>query len=196
MFFDIFGSLCSLLSTYFFIRINNKAWLVGIIATCVNGWLYWHKGIYADMGLEIFYLLTMAYGWHQWRRGKENAQTNIIFLNAMQLGLLLLATMVLFLLIYYCLINFTHSTVATLDALTTALSITAQWLMCYKVLITWLFWFITDTLYAVMYLNKGLPFHSVLMLVYTGLAIVGYISWNNRVKKQGAVLMLNPVVKS
>ena len=72
MLFDILGALFSLVSTYFFIRLNNKAWIVGLIATCVNGGLYWYKAIYADMGLELFYFFMMIYGWYKWQATGNN----------------------------------------------------------------------------------------------------------------------------
>nr|WP_081726626.1 nicotinamide mononucleotide transporter [Legionella oakridgensis] len=55
MFYDLIGAIASLLSTYYFIRQNNKAWAIALLATALNGWLYWQTGIYADMCLESFY---------------------------------------------------------------------------------------------------------------------------------------------
>ena len=67
MLFDLIGALTSLLSTYFFIRMNNKAWPVGMLATVLNGWLYWYKGIYAEYDLggllfseHVLRLVSMA----------------------------------------------------------------------------------------------------------------------------------------
>ena len=57
MLYDLFSALTSLLSTYYFIRLDIKAWPIGLLATCFNGWLFWQKGIYADMCLESFYFL-------------------------------------------------------------------------------------------------------------------------------------------
>ena len=187
MFFDLLGALVSLISTYYFIRLNSKAWPIGMIATVLNGWLYWHKGIYADMLLEFFYFLSMVYGWHKWQNKKPQdvtaVQTSLGYLKPLQwisLGLLLA---LVFISIRYLLETFTHSTVALLDAATTSLSLVAQWLMCHKIIVTWILWFITDALYAAMYLNKNLPFHSILMIIYTGMAIAGYLVWARRYKK-------------
>ena len=186
MFFDLIGALVSLLSTYFFIRLNNKAWPIGMIATILNGWLYWHKGIYADMLLEVFYFLSLCYGWYKWKKNLNqaiaNGHSSLAYLKPGQwisLGLLLC---LVFISIHYLLQTLTHSTVALLDAATTSLSLVAQWLMCHKIIVTWILWFITDALYATMYLSKNLPFHFMLMLLYTGMAIAGYVVWARRYK--------------
>ena len=195
MLFDLIGALVSLLSTYYFIRLNNKAWPLGIVATILNGWLYWHKGIYADMLLEFFYFLSMCYGWRKWQKqsAQEMAtgQTTLGHLGPLQWVLLCLLLCLIFILIYYLLLTLTHSTVALLDAGTTSLSLVAQWLMCHKIIATWVLWFITDALYASMYLSKNLPFHSILMITYTGMAVAGYLIWARRYKKKLPVLPKN-----
>lgn len=179
MFFDFLGASCSLISTYFFIRLNQKAWIVGILAIFLNSWLYWSKGIYADMTLEGCYFLSMIYGWYKWKSPSHstNQTVQIKQLSQQQLFLLFILFNLVFLLIYFLLLFFTNSSVPILDAATTSLSLVAQWLMCHKIILTWVLWFITDSLYAVMYLNKNLPFHTLLMIIYTGMAIVGYVTW-------------------
>lgn len=181
MLFDLIGALASLLSTYYFIRLNNKAWPTGMIATVLNGWLYWHKGIYADMFLELFYFLSMCYGWLRWHKqaviNQSTAPTQLGQLTGQQWLFLSSLLIIMFLSIACLLQKLTHSTVPLLDAATTSMSLIAQWLMCHKIIITWILWFFTDALYALMYFSKNLPFHSILMLIYTGLAITGYLVW-------------------
>jgi len=166
---------------------DSKAWLVGIIATLLNGWLYYQKGIYGDMILESLYFLSMGYGWYKWRKKETLNINNAGFvsgsLRPLQWVSLGLIFCFIFTGIHYLLQTFTHSTVALLDAATTSLSLMAQWLMCHKIIVTWILWFITDALYAAMYLHKNLPFHSILMMVYTVMAIVGYLTWIRRYKK-------------
>src|SRR5687768_2841919 len=122
MLFDLIGALVSLLSTYYFIRLNTKAWPVGILATVLNGWLYWHKGIYADMVLEVFYFLSMCYGWSRWSRQSLMKNTTMReplgTLSMMQWILLAFVLGTVFIFIYYLLHTLTHSTVALLDAAT------------------------------------------------------------------------------
>ena len=190
MLFDFCGALISLLSTYYFIRLDLKAWPMGLLATCLNGWLYWQKGIYADMCLELFYCLSLCYGWYRWSSLGPKKSLKPRYLSNKQwcqLGVTILGIYSLI----FSLLSLSHSTVATLDALTTSLSIVAQWLMCHKIIATWVLWFIADALYAVMYLNKALPFHASLMILYTGFAVVGYMHWQGY--KKAFSPLLNPI---
>ncbi|KTC84141.1 nicotinamide riboside transporter PnuC [Legionella brunensis] len=186
MFLDILGTVTSLLATYYFIQLNNKAWLSSLFATLANSWLYWQKGIYADMLLESFYFLSTCYGWYLWRTSTQKEVIIIGKLSIKQWFVLLGLIAGLFVLIVNLLVTFTHSDIALLDALTTSLSLGAQWLMCYKIIATWILWFITDAIYAFMYIQKEIPFHSLLMVVYTLMAIIGYRTW---AKQRGIQLL-------
>lgn len=183
---DVLGSACSMVSTYYFIQQNNKAWIVGALATIINTILYGYKGIYADMSLEIFYFFTMIYGWITWRYKSTHHNGTVLRLNQLTTfhWLLILASLgLIYSGVFYILTHYTHSSVAFLDATTTSLSIVAQWLMCYKVILTWVLWFITDILYSLMYLEKQLPFHAMLMIFYTILAVTGYLLWSRPTKQ-------------
>ncbi|WP_419420418.1 nicotinamide riboside transporter PnuC [Legionella sp. D16C41] len=182
MFLDILGTCLSLLATIYFIRLNSYGWLISLVATSLNSLLYWQKGIYADMLLEIFYFITSCYGWFKWRQPSDNEHQSIQILKAKQWYILLTIILSLFLSIKFILTFFTNSDVAILDALTTSLSLAGQWLMCYKFIATWIVWLITDALYAYLYLQKNIPFHTLLMIIYTLMALYGYHNWSKILK--------------
>ncbi|MDX1836661.1 hypothetical protein DIZ81_00420 [Legionella taurinensis] len=177
MLLDLSGTLASLLCTFYLIRLSRIAWILGLTANLINGWLYWHKGIYADTVLEVFYLVSTAYGWLKWQQSPAANRREIRSLSCNQWLMAGLAFVSLYVLIVIGLKHFTSTTVADLDALTTALSLIAQVLMCHKVLESWLLWLVTDSVYAYLYWLKDLPFHVLLMIVYTGMALTGYGIW-------------------
>ncbi|AHE66719.1 nicotinamide mononucleotide transporter PnuC [Legionella oakridgensis ATCC 33761 = DSM 21215] len=127
----------------------------------------------------VFLFLSAGYGWYRWTQSlnSQGKQRSITRLTNKQGTSLLMAGMLLYLVIFYLLTTYSDSNIAKLDALTTSISLIAQWLMCYKIIITWVLWFMADALYAWIYWQKELPFHALLMLLYTGLAIVGYLVW-------------------
>jgi len=174
---DITGAFISLLSTYYFIRLDNKAWPITLLATCLNTILYWQSGIYADTALESFYFLSTSYGWYLWRRPMQQGTLGVRHLFGREYVLLSVFILSVCNLIAKILSNYTHSTIPILDAFTTSLSLAAQWLMCHKVIETWILWFFTDVIYAYLFFYKQLPFHGLLMLIYTSMAIAGYLTW-------------------
>lgn len=175
--YDFLSTIISLLSTYYFTRLDLKAWSLGILATLLNGWLYWQKEIYADMFLQLFYLLSLCYGWYQWKTTKTPKTNTIQFLSLKNTIVLCIGIACLYSLIFYLLRMYSPSSIAHIDALSASLSIFAQFLICYKVIETWIIWFIADTLYSGLYFSKNLPSHALLALIYAGLAIRGYLHW-------------------
>lgn len=167
----------SLMATYYFIRLAPCAWIISLLAICLNSYLYWKTGIYAEMGLEFIYFCTTCYGLLRWRHDDAMNDNAIQPINPKQSYWIILTLIILALSIEALLSHYTNSTVPIIDALTTSLSIIAQWLMCKKIITTWILWFITDGIYTYLYFLKGLPFHMVLMGVYCVMAVIGYFNW-------------------
>ncbi|MBA4697611.1 MAG: nicotinamide mononucleotide transporter [Legionella sp.] len=181
---DLLGMIASLLATYYFMIMSQKAWIITLVAALLNGYLYWHQGIYADSMLELFYFGNACYGWYLWSATPQEDNPVIIHTLKTQYWILLVTgTTLLFGILCFLLRALTSSDVVLLDATTTTLSLLAQLLMAYKVIYTWLLWFVIDAIYCYLYLHKHIPFHAVLMLFYLALAISGYYRWQQESKK-------------
>lgn len=178
MLLDLVGASLDLLSTWYFIRLNTKAWPVGLAAAIVNTSLYWNQAIYADMCLSCFYCLNFIYGWYAWSQPhkKVSLETSQELGSAFWIKMISLFTL-LFSIIFFLLLTRTDTNVPFLDAVTTSLSVIGQWLMCHKIILAWTVWLITDILYIFLYIIKELPGHTLLMIVYTVLAVVGFQQW-------------------
>lgn len=182
---DIVGSIFSLISTLFYVKADWRAWPIGVCATLLNISLYSYLGIYGDMTLEVLYFFSMFYGWYVWLRGGKNHHAIAISTLTQQsflyyLGLAMIGSVIVF----FLLKHYTNSTVPYLDSITTVLSLIAQYMTCRKILECWILWFIVDAIYVGLYINKGIPFHSVLLMIYLGLAVAGYLRWY-QLKKTG-----------
>lgn len=173
---DLISSVFSLLATYYFIRLKSQAWYFSFLACFLNGILYWRSGLFADTLLEVFYFLSSCYGCYLWLN-KKHRERKPLQLNQVQWLLVFLLIGISYCLISLFLSSYTSSTVPRMDAITTSLSLLAQWLMCHKIIQTWIFWIVTDLLYAIMYHTKQLPYHCFLMILYSCLGLIGYWSW-------------------
>jgi len=117
-------------------------------------------------------------GWYWWLRGGFDKEPLAIQNLTAKHGLILSAIVgISTCSLAFSLIHFTNSQVPYWDASTTILSLTAQWLICRKIIECWILWFIVDALYAGLYFYKGLPAHGILLCIYTVLAVVGYRAW-------------------
>lgn len=181
------GLLLGLLYLYWEYRADRRVWLVGVVMPLNSLFVYWRAGLYADFGINIYYLLIALYGYGCWRFGKKGAQRELpIRLTPLRAWpWLALASAGLYGLLVWLLQNFTNSTVPYGDALNTALSIVALWMMTRKWAEQWLVWLVVDAVSTGLYFYKGIPFYGVLYAVYTVVAWFGYREWLRRIRPSG-----------
>jgi len=188
------GLIASLV--YLFYSIREKVWLWpwGILASLLSLWVFYSSRLYADMGLQVYYLSISVYGWWYWRSRSGKADESrvevpikkvrfILLIKILAIGTLMYGSILYALLFVPALLDIASSEMPYLDALTTAASIVATWMLARKYIDHWLFWIAIDLLSMFMYLYKGLYFYSVLFLIYTIGAVVGYLEWQKSLKK-------------
>lgn len=175
---DIIGSIFSLICTLYYVRANVLAWPTGLVASSLNIILYFYSGLYGDMSLEGFYFLSTFYGWYIWLRGgAHHQQREITRITAKHALILVLITVIGIEAVHFYLAHYTNSQVPYWDATTTVISLVAQWLICRKIIECWYLWFIVDAMYVGLYFYKGIDAHSILLVIYVGLAVAGYLRW-------------------
>lgn len=180
LFLEILGFSVGLLYLWWEYHADAKFWLASMVMPCISMWLYFSKGIYADFAINIYYLLIAVYGYWNWTRrkpGKNKAELKIRHITVRAFSLSVFATLALWGVIAWFLLNFTDSTIPWLDAFTTALSIVAMWLAARKFAEQWIAWLIVDVVTVYLQLTKGLVFYPCLYAVYSVIALFGYRKW-------------------
>lgn len=184
---QIAGVVLGLLYLWLEYRASIWLWVVSLIMPAVHGTLYFKSGLYADFSMQAYYMLASLYGlavWYRARRsggseGKSRSDdaAGIVHTPA-RLVLPLAAAYAalhagIYLLLEYC----TDSTVPFWDAMTTALSIVAMWMLSKKHVEQWLVWLAVDLITVALYIYKGIPVTAGLYALYSLLAVVGYLRW-------------------
>ena len=70
-----------------------------------------------------------------------------------------------------------------IDVFTSGLFFTAMWLMANKKLESWIFWIIADIITVPLYAYRGLGMLSLQYIIFTILAIQGYLEWKKSLNK-------------
>ena len=181
---QIVGVVLGLLYLWLEYRANIWLWIVGAIMPCVHCVLYYKSGLYADCAMQGYYILAGLYGLVVWLLGKTRTENPLkIAHTPLRLVLPLLAVYgVLQAVMYYLLAEFTDSTVPFWDAMTTAMSMVAMWMLSRKYIEQWLVWLVVDAITVGLYIYKGIPLTGMLYGLYTALAVVGYLRWRRQAK--------------
>ncbi|MDE6823983.1 MAG: nicotinamide riboside transporter PnuC [Duncaniella sp.] len=184
---EILGFTVGLLYLWWEYHANPKVWLASVIMPAISMWIYYSKGLYADFGINIYYLVIAVYGFIAWTRGTSSGAHKPRLITHATLGVwavVVAATVILWAGIWWILVSFTDSTVPVADAFTTALSIVGLWMMARKYAEQWLAWFVVDIVCSALYYYKGLNFYCCLYAIYTVIALLGYRKWLRLMREQ------------
>jgi nicotinamide mononucleotide transporter PnuC len=124
---DITTTLLGLAYILLEYKANIWLWLVGFVMQALDIVLYYQKGLYADCGMEFYYIAMTVYGFTIWRFGKKRKADNdeVLPITHFKASLILpwaVATVVIWGALYWFLAYCTDSSVPVADAFTTALS--------------------------------------------------------------------------
>ena len=183
---DIVTTVLGLAYILFEYRASVWMWLIGFMMQALGIVLYYQKGLYADCGMEFYYLAMTVYGYWKWVHGSGRTNNGSPLqirhfprkLILPWLGIIAAVWLV----IYLILVNFTNSTVPVADSFTTALSIIGIWALAHKYLEQWFIWIAVDVVTCGLYFYKDIPFKASLYALYVIIAIFGFFKWRKMVQ--------------
>ena len=175
-----------IISVIFAKKENILVYPTGIICTVITVYLLYKAQYFGDMMMNIYYSLMSIYGWWNWSRIQNDKYLlKITRFSKNDLGL----TVFLFLLtitITYAVYTFNLTEIKIpnyIDMFTSGIFFTAMWLMANKKLESWVFWIIGDVITVPLYAYRGLGMLSLQYIIFTILAIQGYIEWKKHLSR-------------
>jgi nicotinamide mononucleotide transporter len=161
-------------------RRNIWCWPMGIVGSLLSIFLFIEVKIYAEAILFTYYVVMGFYGWYLWKKS-EGEEGLMLSTRSLSYHLLLFSIgYVLSFGMYVFLESYTPAEMPLLDSYTTVFSFIATWLVAKKILENWIYWIAIDSLTVYLYLARGLELYALLSLVYTGMAVYGYLEWRKR----------------
>lgn len=175
-----------ILSVIYAKRENIWVYPTGLIATLITMFLLYKAHYLGDMMMNAYYSIMSVYGWWNWSRKKDgefvvpisktNNKEKVIGFG------LFLVTMIITYLVYQA-YGYEIKTENYIDIFTSGMFFTAMWFMATKKLENWTLWIIGDLITVPLYAYRGLGMLSLQYLIFTVLAIQGYIAWKKSLNK-------------
>ena len=183
---QIVGVALGLLYLWLEYKANIWLWVVGMLMPCVHCLLYFKSGLYADCAMQGYYILAGLYGLVVWLTGHKRTERplKIAHTPLRFVAPLVVIYGIIHAVIYFVLVHFTDSSVPFWDAMTTAMSMVAMWMLSRKYIEQWLVWLVVDVITVELYIYKGIPLTAGLYLLYSTLAVVGYLRWRRVAAEQ------------
>lgn len=180
---EITGAALALI--YLILEIKRKwiFWIIGIISSAFYVYIFFRAGLYAEMGLNFYYILMCAYGLYCWKLASKAGDENHGFhhITVKTLYVLLFLFIVLFGLILIILFQFSGSQAPAPDALIAVLSIIATWMAAKKIIECWYIWIFVNFFATGLYIHQHLYPTAVLFTIYSVFSFIGLVEWRKSV---------------
>jgi nicotinamide mononucleotide transporter len=161
---------------------KDNIWVfpTGLVSTFIYAYLLWQWELLGDSMINGYYFVMSIYGWFHWTRQKEDVDEFPISRMTRKEGFIAMAIFVLtlvFVVFVYLYFNKFTSWYSYMDTFLTAIFFVGMWLMAKRKLENWVFWIVGDLLSIPLYFAKGYTFTSLQYLVFTVIAVYGYLEW-------------------
>ena len=168
-----------LLGVWLTIKQNILCWPVAIVAVIASIVEFYEQRLFGDMALQVFYFFAAVYGWIFWNQHKE-AGFIITRISKKRWPALIVITGVQSV-VYYFLLSYFKGDQVLFDAILTAASLTATYMMTRKWLENWAAWVLIDFAYVFLYGIKRMWLFALLYLLFAVIAFYGWIKWRKTV---------------
>jgi nicotinamide mononucleotide transporter len=189
---EIIAIIFGFLSVLFSKKDNILVFPTGIVSTLIFVYILYKYSLLGDMMINAYYFLMSIYGWYVWTQKvddshfipikkatrRENQQSIFLFI----------ATSV-FVCIVYEVFDKWDGWVTYMDVITTGIFFVGMWLMAKKRVENWIYWIIGDLISIPLYYYKGLTFTSFQYILFTIIAVYGFIAWKKNLDKPKTSLL-------
>ena len=168
-------------------------WLTAFVMQALGIVLYYQKGLYADCGMEFYYIAMTIYGFLAWKGILSKKKTGIseprpiTHFPRRKALLWLIVTFSIWAALFIFLKKCTDSTVPLADSFTTALSIVGTYALARKYLEQWYIWIVVDIVTSILYFHKDIPFKASLYALYVIIAILGVRKWRKMMEQKEVI---------
>ena len=174
---EVLGFITGAVAVWLTVKENVWNWPVGIANSAFYVVVFFHARLYADSSLNILYVVLGFLGWYWWLKGGEHrsvlhvsraSKTSTGVLAG--IGVAATAGMTVFL-------AGVHDSAPFLDALTTVLSLIAEYMLARKLLENWWVWITADVIYIGLYSYRSLYLTAILYALFLAMCIAGFVRW-------------------
>ena len=172
--------VAGILSVWYAKKENILVYPTGLVATIITVFLFLRDGLLGDMMMNFYWSAMSIYGWWNWSRKKNNKKVVRISRTTTKekwigFGLFILTMMVNY--GVYRIFNYEIEASNYVDIFTSGIFFTAMWYMALKKLENWTLWIIADIITIPLYAYRGWGMLSLQYIIFTILAIQGYLLW-------------------
>lgn len=201
IYFEAIAVFFGLASVFFSIKQNIWVYPTGIISTVLFIYIMYVFGLLGDMLINVYYTVMSVYGWFLWSKHSDDnihVEVKKASKKDWQIGSALFVGSLIFVgLVYYfkpyidnqfsmngVRLGLYHLDWANYtDIITTSLFLVGMFFMAKRNIENWIFWIVADFICIPMMVYKGLGITAIQYIIFTAMAIIGYLEWKKSLVK-------------
>jgi nicotinamide mononucleotide transporter len=174
---EIAAFITSLLAVTLGVLGERNTWIWWNLGSILYAVLFFQSQYYASAALQFIFIAAAFWGWFGWSKTgaaprKSTTKERAIFLSALVISSFAL----------YPLLTDIGATSSAIEAFGFVGSVIAQLLMVLQRFEAWPLWLIVDAAYTYQYFNGDLYLTAFLYLIFTALAVWGWIRWQREAR--------------
>jgi len=163
---------------------NINTYLFGIVSIILSMWVLYQSALYADILLNMYYLVMSIYGWLYWKYGKQKAEAPISSSTQSEHIKAIGIVLVCFCLMSYWLYFHTDSDVPIWDALVSAFAWAGMWLMAKRKIENWVYLNISNIISIPLLMYKELYIYAGMSMFLFIVGTSGYLKWRKLMNEE------------
>jgi nicotinamide mononucleotide transporter len=174
---EIAAFITSLLAVTLGVLGKRHTWIWWNLGSILYAVLFFQSQYYASAALQFIFIAAAFWGWFGWSKTgavprKSTTKERVVFLSALVISSVAL----------YPLLTGIGATSSTIESFGFVGSVIAQLLMVLQRFEAWPLWLIVDAAYTYQYFNGELYLTAFLYLIFTALAVWGWIRWQREAR--------------
>jgi nicotinamide mononucleotide transporter len=150
----------------------------GIAMVALYTFIFFEKRLYAESGLQVFFILAQLWGWYLWVKvGDDENRVPVRWLSNWSRAAWLTVTAALSLNLGWVMHQFTNAAMPYADSAIAGASVAAQILLAYRRIENWMVWIAIDVAAIGLYVNRELYPTAGLYGGFLVLSLIGLKEW-------------------
>lgn len=185
---EIIASVLGLWGVWLTTKQKIWCWPIGLLNVILSLYVFLVFKLYADVILQIFYIVLTIYGWYNWLHGGEHKSVlRVSHIKRRDMLILFIIGMLSVRITGYLFATYTDAALPYWDATVAVWGVIGTFVQAKKYIENWIIWIISDLLCTGIYVYKGLYAFTGLYFCFAILAVYGYYSWKKDLKKAEVV---------
>lgn len=187
VYLEVIAIIFGLASVIFSKKNNILVFPTGMVSTAIFVYLLFKWELLGDMMINGYYFIMSIYGWYIWTSKNDKAELlpiSRVTSKEKKLSVVIFIATLIFVYAIYTIFDKWKDWTAYVDTFTTAIFFVGMWLMAKRKIENWIFWIVGDIISVPLYFHKNLTFTSFQYLIFTAIAILGYLEWKKHLVKK------------